>query len=80
MVIPRSRSRSPESITRFRDLLIGAEYAGLAEKLIDQGGFPVVNVRDNGDIAKIFPFSHRFELPILMCCGLCGIDALTELV
>jgi hypothetical protein len=36
----------------FFNALIVAEGAGLAEKLVNQRGFAVVNVRDNRDIAK----------------------------
>jgi hypothetical protein len=33
-------------------LLVVAEGAGLAQQLVDQGGFAVVNVGDDGDIAN----------------------------
>ena len=33
-------------------LLVCGEGAGLAEKLVDQGGFTVVNVSDDGDVAN----------------------------
>ena len=33
-------------------LLVGGEGAGLAEQLVDQGGFAVVNVGDDGDVAN----------------------------
>ena len=39
-----------------------AESAGLLEQLVHQGGFPVVNVCDDGDVAKIHkirPFPVR---------------------
>ena len=32
-------------------LLVRGEGAGLAQKLVDQGGFAVVNVGDDGDVA-----------------------------
>ena len=35
-------------------LLIGAECARLAQKLIDERGFAVVNVGDDGDVADVF--------------------------
>ena len=53
IVIPRSRSSGLESITRSCDDLILAERAGLAEHLVDQGGLPVVDVRDDGDVADL---------------------------
>ena len=33
--------------------LVGAEDAALLEELVDEGGLPVVNVGDNGDIADV---------------------------
>ena len=35
-------------------LLVGAEGAGLAQKLVDQRGFAVVDVGDDGDVADLF--------------------------
>ena len=48
----------------FGDALVFAERAGLTEELIDQGGFPMVDVRDDRDIADV----HE--------CGLGGLRAL----
>ncbi len=42
----------------FVNLLVGAEGAGLAQKLVDQRGFAVVNVGDDGDIADLFHGSN----------------------
>ncbi len=43
--------------------LVGAEGAGLAEKLVDEGGLAVVDVGDDGDVAngahRVFPDSWR---------------------
>ena len=35
------------------DGLVGAERAGLLEEAIDERGFPVVDVGDNGDISNV---------------------------
>ena len=35
-------------------LLVGTESTGLLQHLVDQGGFAVVNVRDDRDVAEIF--------------------------
>ncbi len=36
----------------FGDLLVFTEGAGLAQKLVDEGGFAVVDVRDDGNVAN----------------------------
>ena len=36
-------------------LLVGTERAGLLEHLVDQRGLAVVDVGDDGNVAKIFP-------------------------
>jgi hypothetical protein len=33
--------------------LVGAVDAALLEKLVDEGGFAVVNVRNDGDVADV---------------------------
>ena len=53
MVMPRSRSRSFESITRSIDGFVVAEDAALLEHGVDQRGLAVVDVRDDGDIANV---------------------------
>ncbi len=53
MVMPRSRSRSLRIHRPFRDRLVFAECAGLFKKFVDQGGFAVVDVRDDRDIAQV---------------------------
>ena len=35
------------------DLLVGAKDAALLEELVDQGGLPVVDVGDDGDVADV---------------------------
>ena len=35
-------------------LFVGAEHAGLAQQGIDQGGFPVIDVGNNGKISDIW--------------------------
>ena len=45
---------SPESMTRSATSLVGTESTGLLQHLVDQGGFAVVNVRDDRDVAEIF--------------------------
>ena len=42
-----------ESIMRSSCFLVGAEGAGLAEKLIDERGLAVINVSDDGDVADL---------------------------
>jgi hypothetical protein len=37
----------------FGDLLVGAESARLLQELVDQGGLPVVDMGDDGDVADI---------------------------
>ena len=50
--MPRSRSRSFESMTRSAHLLVGAEGAALAQQGVHEGGLAVVDVGDDGDVAK----------------------------
>ncbi len=52
MVIPRSFSRSLESITRSATMLVDAEGAGLAQELVNQGRLAVVDMGDDGDVAQ----------------------------
>ena len=44
-------------------LMLG-EYSGLPEHRIDQGGFPVVNMSDDGDVAQVaaLPYRHAATL------------------
>jgi hypothetical protein len=49
-VIPFSRSRSIESITRSSTFLIGAKRPRLAQQLIDQCRLAVIDVRNDCDI------------------------------
>jgi hypothetical protein len=42
---------SLESITRV-DLLVFAEGTGLTQQLVDQRGFAVIDVSDDGDVAN----------------------------
>ena len=51
--MPRSRSRSLESMTRSIDLLVGAEDAALVQHGVDQRGLAVVDVGDDGDVADV---------------------------
>ena len=51
--MPRSRSRSLESIARSADPLVVAEGAGLLQQAVDQRGLAVVDVGDDGDVAKV---------------------------
>ena len=55
--MPRSRSRSFESITRSTRTGVLPENAALAEHGVHQRGFAVVHVGDDGDIAN---GSHNF--------------------
>jgi hypothetical protein len=41
------------------DLLVLAEGAGLLQQAIDQGGLAVVDVGDDGDVAKVHGSSSR---------------------
>ena len=41
-----------------RHLLVFAEHAALLEHFVHQRGLAVVNVRDNGNVANIFP-NHK---------------------
>ena len=51
--MPRSRSRSLESMRALGHLLVGAEGAALAQQLVDQRGLAVVDMRDDRDVADI---------------------------
>ena len=52
MVIPRSCSRSFESIDPFFHALIVAEGPGLAEQLIDEGRLAVIDVGDDRHVTE----------------------------
>ena len=52
--MPRSRSRSLESRIRFALELRVLKLPALAEHLVDQGGFAVVDMGDDRDIADGF--------------------------
>jgi hypothetical protein len=52
MVMPRSRSMSLESRMRSPLSLSLAELPALAEHLVDEGGLAVVDVGDDGDVAR----------------------------
>ena len=41
------------------DLLVGAEDPALLEQLVDQGGLPVVDVGDDGDVADVLVHGAR---------------------
>ena len=49
--MPRSRSRSLESITRSCTCSWAAKVPDWLQQLVDQGGLAVVDVGDNGDVA-----------------------------
>ena len=53
IVIPRSRSRSFEVHCALDHALILAKRARLLQKAVDQSGLAVVDVRDDGDVAKV---------------------------
>ena len=55
MVMPRSRSRSLESMHALDHLLVVAEDVGLAQHAVHQGGLAVVDVGDDGDVANVGP-------------------------
>ena len=63
MVMPRSRSMSLLSIARSVDGLVVAEGARLLEKLVDQRGLAMVDVRDDRDVAKVHGVRHFLRLP-----------------
>ena len=58
--MPRSRSRSFESRMQIADELILTERAALAEQAVHERRLAVVDVRDDGDIAKVFA-SHEIQ-------------------
>ena len=49
--MPRSRSRSPLSMTRSSTSLVGTEGTALLQHLVDQRCLAVVNVRDDCDVS-----------------------------
>ena len=51
--MPRSRSRSFESIAHSGDDLAAAERARLLEEAVDQRGLAVVDVGDDGDVSYV---------------------------
>ena len=54
----------------FRDNLVVAEHAALFEKLVDERGFAVVHVGDDGDVADI-TLAHVIILAWLTICTIC---------
>ena len=50
--MPRSRSWSLESMRALGHALVGAEHAGLGEQLVHERGLAMVDVGDDGDVAK----------------------------
>ena len=51
--MPRSRSRSFGIHGALGDPLVLAEGAGLLEQPVDQGGLAMVDMGDDGDVAKL---------------------------
>jgi hypothetical protein len=43
-------------------MLVGTDGAGLSEQGVHEGGFPMVDVGNNGDIPKVFTAGHLFFL------------------
>ena len=64
IVMPFSRSRSPESMHPLGDLGVGAERARLPEHGVDQGCLAVVDVRHDRDVAKIIAGREVGELGV----------------
>ncbi|MNK68044.1 hypothetical protein D3C87_873950 [compost metagenome] len=48
----------------FGQRLVFAEGAGLAQQLVDQGGFTVVHVGDDGDVAQGASHSESFKVRV----------------
>jgi hypothetical protein len=63
MVMPRSFSMSPLSMTRSVIWCALVEGARLLEQLVDQGGLAVIDVGDDGDIAQRRPPSRATSTP-----------------
>lgn len=61
IVMPRSRSMAPESITRLNRLLILVVNAALLEHLVNQRRLAVVNVGDNCNVTNIFTNHNVFS-------------------
>ena len=51
--MPRSRSSAMESMIAFHHSFVGAEHARLAQQGVDQGGFAVVDVGDDCQVAYV---------------------------
>ena len=66
MVMPRSRSMSPESNHAVHHGLVLAVDAALLEHFIDQRRLAMVNVRDDGDISNVFLIRHGRQ-SLLFC-------------
>jgi len=53
IVMPRSFSSALLSMTRSTTALRASKGAGLAQQLVDQRGLAMVDVGDDGDVAKV---------------------------
>ena len=59
--MPRSRSRSFEVHHPLGDALVFAEGAGLLQEPVDEGRLAVVDVSDDGDVAKLQHGNRTFQ-------------------
>ena len=62
MVMPRSRSRSLESMTRSATCWLARKEPRLAQELVDQRGLAVVDMGDDGDVAQFMASSGDVRL------------------
>ena len=60
IVMPRSRSRSFESITRSATCWFSRKTLRLSQEPVDQRCLAVVDVRDDGQVAKVRAFDHLY--------------------
>ena len=56
--MPRSRSKSPESITRSATASLARNTPLLPQQLVHQGGLAVVYVGNDGHVAQVFSLCH----------------------
>jgi len=62
MVMPRSRSRSLESMTRSTTASLARKMPELPEHGVDEGGFAVVDVGDDGDVANVLAHGAKTKI------------------
>ena len=68
IVIPRSRSRSPESMTRSVTCLIFVVFAALLQHFVHKRGLTVIDVCDYRNVAQICSYQKYLSVSFLYFC------------